>query len=137
MKKPDLIIVDDHLIFRQGLKSLITLENIANVIGEASDGDEFLELLNRLQPDIVLMDIEMPGMNGQDVCKAIKSDPALKDIPVVMMTGLNDDQQKHQAAMNGANSYTLKPTDPMALLHSVLSATNYWLSIHQFPQEHQ
>lgn len=63
-EKPNIIIVDDHLIFRQGLKSIISNEEIANVIGEASNGIEFLQLLTYLKPDLVLMDIDMPHMNG-------------------------------------------------------------------------
>ena len=55
-QKPNMIVVDDHLIFRQGLVAVITVENIANVIGEASDGYEFIDLLSHLHPDVVLMD---------------------------------------------------------------------------------
>jgi YesN/AraC family two-component response regulator len=62
MKKPEIIIVDDHQIFRQGLISLITIENLATVIGEASNGNEFLDLLSDRRPDLVLMDIDMPHM---------------------------------------------------------------------------
>ena len=69
MKKPDIIIVDDHLIFRQGLKSLITIENIATVIAEASNGREFIDLLASHKPDLVLMDIDMPQMNGMEAAQ--------------------------------------------------------------------
>ena len=58
VKKPSIILVDDHVIFRQGLKSLITVENLGKVIGEASNGAEFIEKLAFETPDIVLMDIE-------------------------------------------------------------------------------
>ena len=64
MPKPDIIIVDDHDIFRDGLKSLISLKNIATVVGEASNGVEFLEILQNIKPNIVLMDIAMPLMDG-------------------------------------------------------------------------
>jgi len=57
MNKPNIIIVDDHQIFRQGIKSIITLENIATVIGEASNGEDFLKLLSHIKPDLVLLDI--------------------------------------------------------------------------------
>jgi DNA-binding NarL/FixJ family response regulator len=53
-QKPDIIIVDDHVIFRQGLKAIINFEDIGTVIGEVSDGDEFIELLSTLKPDVVL-----------------------------------------------------------------------------------
>ena len=81
MKKPGIIIVDDHQIFRQGIKSIITLENIANVIGEATNGEEFLHLLTYLKPDLVLLDIDMPTMNGLEATeKALKMMPDLKII---------------------------------------------------------
>jgi len=84
-KKPDIIIVDDHLIFRQGLKSILSSLNVANVIGEASNGVEFIELLSELTPDLVLMDIDMPHMNGFDTTvMAIERIPDLKIIALSM-----------------------------------------------------
>jgi len=88
--KPDIIIVDDHLIFRHVIKSIITIENIANVIGEASDGEVFIELLSHLKPDLVLMDIDMPKMNGIVATqKALELMPYLKII-VFSMFGSED-----------------------------------------------
>ena len=84
-KKPNMIVVDDHLIFRQGLVAVITVENIATVIGEASDGYEFIDLLSHLRPDVVLMDIDMPCMNGIEASrKALKLMPDLKIIAYTM-----------------------------------------------------
>ena len=79
--KPDIIIVDDHQIFRQGLKAIINYENIGSVIGEASSGEEFINLLCKLRPDLVLMDIEMPKMNGfEALCQSLEMLPDLKII---------------------------------------------------------
>lgn len=84
-KKPSIIIVDDHQIFRQSLKSLITAENIGNVIGEASDGKEFLDILKFTVPDLVLMDIDMPKMNGMEAtAQALELHPYLKIITFTM-----------------------------------------------------
>lgn len=84
-KKPDIIIVDDHLIFRQGLKAIINFENVGSVIAEVSDGDEFIELLSTLKPDLVLMDIDMPRMNGFEATrKALEIIPDLKIIVFTM-----------------------------------------------------
>ena len=80
-----MIVVDDHLIFRQGLVAVITVENIATVIGEASNGYEFIDLLSHLHPDVVLMDIDMPSMNGIEASrKALKLMPDLKIIAYTM-----------------------------------------------------
>ena len=65
-KKPDITIVDDHLIFRQGLKSMLISQHVARAIKESSNGIEFIEFLSPLKPDLVLMGISMPHMNGFD-----------------------------------------------------------------------
>jgi DNA-binding NarL/FixJ family response regulator len=84
-RKPDIIIVDDHMIFRMGLKSLLTIENIATVIGEASNGKDFIDQLSSLKPDLVLMDIDMPHMNGMEATqKALELMPDLKIIAFTM-----------------------------------------------------
>ena len=82
---PDLLIVDDHLLFRESLKSVITDQNIGRVIGEASNGIEFIELLSQCTPDLVIMDIDMPDMNGIEATeKALKLMPQLKIIAYTM-----------------------------------------------------
>jgi CheY-like chemotaxis protein len=78
----------------------------------------------------------MPEMNGQEVLKAIKANPDLRDIPVVMMTGVSDEEQLRLAAANGANSYTIKPANAEQFLRTVLASTTYWLTIHQYPERH-
>ncbi len=105
-KKPDLIIVDDHLIFRQGLKSLITLENIANVIGEASNGIEFLELLSHLKPDVVLMDIDMPHMNGMEATQ--KAMELFPDLKIIAFTMFGDEEYYYKMIDLGVKGFILK-----------------------------
>ena len=91
---PNLILVDDHLLFRQGIKSILVQQNIAHVIGEASNGIEFLELLSHEKPDLVIMDIDMPQMNGIEATqKALDRFPDLKII-VYTMFGDHDYYQK-------------------------------------------
>ena len=93
-KIPNLILVDDHLLFRESIKSILTNEKIACVIGEANNGIEFLELLLQLRPDLVLMDINMPQMNGIEATqKAIERYPDLKIIAYTMF-GEEDYYQK-------------------------------------------
>ncbi len=103
---PDIIIVDDHLIFRQGLKSLIATENIANVIGEASNGLEFIKLLAYLKPDIVLMDIDMPHMNGMEATqKALELYPDLK---IIAFTMFGDEEYYYKMIDMGVKGFILK-----------------------------
>jgi DNA-binding NarL/FixJ family response regulator len=103
---PDIIIVDDHLIFRQGLKSLIASENIANVIGEASNGLEFIKLLTYLKPDIVLMDIDMPYMNGMEATqKALELYPDLK---IIAFTMFSDEEYYYKMIDMGVKGFILK-----------------------------
>ena len=84
-RKPAIIIVDDHAVFRHGLKSILTIENLATVIGEASNGKDFIELLSSQNPDLVLMHIDMPGMNGIEATRqALELQPELKIIVFTM-----------------------------------------------------
>lgn len=104
--KPDLIIVDDHLIFRQGLKSLITIENFASVIGEASNGKEFLELLIHLKPDLVLMDIDMPHMNGMEATQ--KALELIPDLKIIAFTMFSDEDYYYKMIDLGVKGFILK-----------------------------
>ena len=106
MKKPNIIIVDDHLILRQGIKALITTENIATVIGEASNGKEFIELLSHLKPDLVLMDIDMPHMNGMEATKkALELMPELK---IIAFTMFGDEEYYYKMIDMGVKGFILK-----------------------------
>lgn len=105
-KKPEIIVVDDHLIFRQGLISVITVENIATVIGVASDGYEFIDLLSNLQPDLVLMDIDMPSMNGIEASrKALKLMPELK---IIAYTMFGEDDYYFKMIEIGVKGFVMK-----------------------------
>lgn len=104
--KPDIIIVDDHLIFRQGLKAIINFEDIGSIIGEASNGEEFLELLKTLKPDLVLMDIDMPQMNGFEATqKALVLMPGLK---IIAFTVFAEEEYYNRMMTIGAKGFILK-----------------------------
>lgn len=104
--KPSIIIVDDHLIFRQGLKAMITGENIATISGEASNGVEFLKLLAVNKPDLVLMDIDMPQMNGMIATqKAIEMIPDLK---IIALTMFGDEEYYYRMIELGVKGFILK-----------------------------
>jgi CheY-like chemotaxis protein len=138
-----ILLVDDDADCRTLVRDAINQSKVSNHVFEVSDGMEALDFLRQKgkwarapRPGLIYLDIEMPGMSGQEVLKAIKADPNLRDIPVVMMTGVSDERQMRQAAEAGANSYTIKPANGDQFLKTVLSSTNYWLKIHQYPEHH-
>lgn len=105
-KKPTIILVDDHLIFRQGLKSLIMGEDLGRVIGEASDGKEFIELLSLPAPDLVLMDIDMPHMNGMEATQ--KALERLPDLKIIVFSMFGDEEYYQKMMELGVKGYILK-----------------------------
>lgn len=107
-RKPTLIIVDDHLIFQQGLKAMITAENIATVVGEASNGIEFIEMLSVCKPDLVLMDIDMPEMNGMEATK--KAIELMPDIKIIALTMFGDEEYYYKMIDLGVKGFILKST---------------------------
>lgn len=103
---PSLILVDDHLIFRQGLKAILETQKIANVIAEASNGKDFLELLNHHHPDLVIMDIDMPQMNGiESTQKAMELYPDLK---IIVLSMFSDEEYCYKMIDLGVKGFILK-----------------------------
>ena len=138
-----ILLVDDDPDCRLLIRDAIAECKVSNSVYEASNGMEALEFLQRRgkfadapRPGLIYLDLEMPGMDGQATLKAIKADPELRDIPVVMMTGVCDEKEMKTAAANGANSYTVKPANVEQFLRTVLASTSYWLTIHQYPEHH-
>jgi CheY-like chemotaxis protein len=135
-----ILLVDDDEDCRQLIRDAIEHGMLDNPVYEVSSGEEAMAFLkgegqfhDSPRPGLVYLDIEMPGMGGQETLKAIRQDPRFADVAVVMMTGVTDDAQKRMAMANGANSYTNKPTDALTFIQTVMHSTNYWLRIHQFP----
>jgi DNA-binding NarL/FixJ family response regulator len=134
MKKPDIIIVDDHQIFRQGVKSIVTSENIANVIGEANNGVEFLNLLTDLKPDLVLLDIDMPGMNGLEASK--KALEMYPDLKIIAFTMFGDEEYFIGMIELGAVGYILKSSDISELekaITVIMNGEKYFSNHHFIP----
>lgn len=104
-----IIVVDDHALFREGMKVLINTEQIGEVVGEAENGKVFLDLLIEQKPDLVMMDIEMPVMSGfEAIQKARAIQPDIKVLALTMMT----DKANYQSMINaGAMGYMLKSSD--------------------------
>jgi two-component system response regulator len=138
-----ILLVDDDLDCRMLLRDAIAECKVSNKVFEVGNGAEALDFLyargahtGAQRPGLIFLDIEMPGLDGQATLKRIRSDPQFRDVPVVMMTGVSDEQQMQEAAANGANSYTIKPANAEQFLRTVLASTNYWLTIHQYPRHH-
>lgn len=113
MPKTRIIVVDDHSLFRRGLVSLLSDMPDFKVVGEAGNGKEALAIIEQITPDIVLMDINMPVMNGIETLRAIRqSNPALK---VMMLTISQNDDDLIGAIVAGANGYLLKNSEPEVL----------------------
>ena len=137
----NILLVDDDPDCRMLLRDAIAECKVSNVVHEVCNGAEALEFLARkgsdgMRPGLIFLDIEMPGINGLETLRRIKGNPDTQDIPVVMMTGVCEEQQMQAAAAGGANSYTIKPANAEQFLRTVLASTNYWLTIHQYPERH-
>ncbi len=101
-----IMIVDDHTILRQGIKELLSLNDQFEVVGEASDGREAVTMVGRCEPDIVFMDISMPGMNGITATREIKRQ--YPNIRVIILTMYHNSQYVHECFQAGASGYLLK-----------------------------
>jgi DNA-binding NarL/FixJ family response regulator len=111
------LIADDHKMFRQGLRMLFEMESDIKVVGEARDGLEVQELAVALEPDIILMDINMPGTDGVEATRRI-----LKTRPeqaVIILTMFREDEHVYQAINAGARGYVLKDADSVDVLRAI------------------
>ena len=120
MPKARVLLVDDHVVVRQGLKALFADELDIEVIGEASNGREALEFLAQLEPDVVLMDISMPGLNGIEATRQIQQrHPGVK---VVVLSMHANEEYVFQVLQAGASGYVLKQSDSMEVLSAIRAA---------------
>jgi len=103
-----LLLVDDHLLFREGLYSLLSAQPDIEVVGQAGDGLEALVMARELQPDLILMDVTMPGMDGLEAMERILE--VLPEVKIVMLTVHDDQERLFEAIKGGAVGYVLKNT---------------------------
>jgi DNA-binding NarL/FixJ family response regulator len=114
------LIVDDHAVVRQGLRIFLDTEGDFEVVGEAANGEEAVRLARALRPDIVLMDLLMPGMGGIEATRLIRSE--LDDVEVVALTSVLDDESVVEAVRAGAIGYLLKSAEAADLRRSLRAA---------------
>jgi DNA-binding NarL/FixJ family response regulator len=106
------LLVDDHKHARQGMREIVSEDEDFLVVGEAASGEEALALMDRATPELVLMDISMPGMGGLEAAKAIKS--SYPEVKIVMVTVSDDPAHLFEALKKGAQGYLLKNLNPAA-----------------------
>lgn len=117
MEKIKLLIVDDQTLMRDGLKSVLSLEKDFEVIGTAANGVEALKMIEKTIPDLVLLDIRMPEMDGVTCIKNIKR--MYPNMKVIMLTTFNDEEYIIDALANGASGYFLKDIEMETLIQSI------------------
>ena len=120
--KIKILIVDDHDLIRQGLKSIISLDNEIEVVGEANNGIKAIEKINELSPDILLLDMKMPGLDGIEVLKTVKEMNV--NLKVIMLTVENDGKVIREAINIGADGYILKESAGEQIIEAIYSVYN-------------
>lgn len=140
-RKFTILLVDDDQDCRKLLREAVTAVGPDVLVHEVASGQEAIDYLHNCKPfaeahrpDLIYLDVSIPGISGTEVLATVKNAPDLQDIPVVMMTGDNDDELKLRAARIGANSYVVKPPDPITFRWTVMATTHYWQCIHQSPR---
>lgn len=122
------LLVDDHAVVRQGLRMFLAMDDSLEVVGEAENGREALEQVDKLQPDIVLMDLLMPVMNGVSATQEIKT--RFPQVEVIALTSVLEDQLLNEAMEAGSMGYLLKDTHPEELIEAIHAAGRGEVRLH-------
>lgn len=117
MKATRVLVVDDHALFRKGVASLLHGTEGFTVVGEARDGREAVAKAQALTPDVVLMDVYMPGMDGLEAARRIKQ--VRPSVRIIMLTVSEEDQNLFEALKAGAHAYLLKSVEPEELFRTL------------------
>jgi DNA-binding NarL/FixJ family response regulator len=116
------VVVDDHMVFREGLRALLGRVDEIEIIGEASTTDEAIEITEQLRPDVVLMDLHLPGGGGELATRTIAArDP---EVAVLVLTMHSDDAHLRQALNAGARGYLLKDAEPNAIIRAIVAVSD-------------
>lgn len=128
-KKVSVLIADDQTLFREGIKDVLNNEKWIEVVGEAADGIEAVALAKKLKPDVVLMDIKLPKMDGISATKQIRL--AVPEVNVLMLSSFEDEAHVLDAIQAGANGYLSKMLPAAELVNSIKTFTSEGLMIPQ------
>ena len=115
-----ILIADDHLVVREGLQLILSSQPDFDLVGDAADGAAAVRLAGELQPDVILMDLRMPGMDGLEAIGHIRRQ--WPDIAIVILTTYNEDDLMLRGLQAGARSFLLKDTDRQTLFHTIRAA---------------
>jgi DNA-binding NarL/FixJ family response regulator len=120
-----LMIVDDHPLFRAGLRRVLELEGDLEIVGEAADGPIAIEQARKLKPTVILMDVNLPNLNGLQATRELTS--TRNDTGIIILTAYHDDEQMLHAIRAGASAYFPKDVDPQVLIRAIreVSTGNY------------
>jgi two-component system response regulator DegU len=125
MKKVRILVVDDHPLFRQGVIDSFSLEDDFEIVGQADDGERALKLIRELLPDVAVLDVNLPGLNGQQVTRQLKLEKV--ETKVVLLTAYDDTEQVIHAMRVGAYAYSAKDVEPEKLIEIIRSvAAGYY-----------
>ena len=113
------VLADDQALVRAGFRALLDAQPDISVVGEAADGAAAVAAIRELRPDVVLMDIRMPGTDGLEATRAIAADPRLADVHVVILTTFELDEYVFEALRVGASGFLVKDTEPIDLIRGV------------------
>ena len=113
------VLADDQTLVRGGFRVLLETEDGFEVCGEAADGSEAVRLAGETRPDVVVMDIRMPGMDGLEATRRITADPDLAAVRVLVLTTFDVDEYVYEALRAGASGFLLKDTEPVELLRAL------------------
>src|SRR5882757_3266303 len=119
MTRITVLVVDDHSVVRAGFRSILSGEDDIDVVGEAKDGAEAVAAAARELPDVVLMDIRMPGMDGLEATRLITAHPRLQGTKVIVLTTFDLDEYVFGALRAGASGFLLKGAEPPVLIEAV------------------
>ena len=114
-----IVLADDQALVRGGFRALLDAEGDLDVVGEAADGEEAVALATQLQPDLVMMDIRMPGVDGLEATRRIVADERCEGVRVVILTTFGLDEYLFEAIRAGASGFLVKDTEPDELVHAV------------------
>jgi two-component system, NarL family, nitrate/nitrite response regulator NarL len=121
MSKIRLVVVDDHALFRAGLISLLSEMSEFQIVGEAGEGSVALEVVDKVKPDVVLLDVNMPGMGGVETMRALRKSDSPK---VIMLTISKSEEDLFGAISAGADGYLLKNSEPEELRKAILAVSH-------------